>query len=303
MKLNAFMLTVAVGLLTTGLIATNHGGAAQGKATTPSEKKQEKETVTEREAKSQAGNVMRQQRNTVIAEAVSALAQTKDALRALNQNEPKEALAALERASGKLNIVLAREPELALAPVDVTMTTYDVYTTLDAINKAKERAEDYLDAGEVQKARALLSDLASEIVISVVNIPLKTYPNAIAAVAPLIDRGKIDEAKAKLQAALNTLVVINHVIPLPLVRAEGHLKKAEALTQKKGRTKEENKRLARLLAGARHQVQLAGALGYGNPQDYEKLYSELDNIEDKTSLGKSGTGFFDRIEAYLSNLI
>ncbi len=246
---------------------------------------------------------MRQQRNTVIAEAVSALAQTKDALRALNKNEPKEALAALARASGKLNIVLAREPELALAPVDVTMTTYDVYTTLNAINKAKERAEDYLDAGEVQKARALMSDLAIEIVISVVNIPLKTYPNAIAAVVPLIDHGKIDEAKARLQAALNTLVVINHVIPLPLVRAEAHLKKAEALTQKKGRTEEENKRLARLLAGARHQVQLGEALGYGNQQDYEKLYAELDNIEEKTSRGKSGTGFFDRIEAYLSILI
>jgi hypothetical protein len=155
----------------------------------------------------------------------------------------------------------------------------------------------------VQKARALLSDLASEIVITVVNIPLKTYPNAIAAVVPLIDHGKIDKAKARLQVALNTLVTINHVMPLPIERAEAHLKKAEALTQKKGRTEEENKRLARLLAGARHQVQLGEALGYGNQQDYEKLYAELDNIEDKTSRGKSGTGFFDRIGAYLSNLI
>jgi hypothetical protein len=67
-----------------------------------------------------------------------------------------------------------------------------------------------LDEGNVQKARHLLRDLASEIVISVVNIPLKTYPAAIAAVAPMIDQGRIDDAMVALQAALNTLVVADH---------------------------------------------------------------------------------------------
>jgi hypothetical protein len=303
MKLHAITLTVAVGLLASSLIPASYCSAAEGKSTTAPEKKQEDSAAAGREAKSNAGKMMSRQRKTVIVEAVSALAQTENALRALDQNKPKEALAALERASGKLNIVLARDPELALAPIDASMTTYDVYTSLDAINKAKERAEDYLDAGEVQKARALLSELASEIVISVVNIPLKTYPDAIAAVAPLIDRGKVNEAKAELEAALSTLVTIDHVIPLPLLRAEVHLSNAEVLAQKKGRTEEENKNLTWLLAGAQHQLQLAEALGYGNEQEYENLYAELGSIEDKTSFGKSGTGFFDRIKAYLSNLI
>ena len=35
-------------------------------------------------------------------------------------------------------------------------------------------------------------------------IPLATYPAAIKAVAPLIDAGHMEEAKAALEAALNT---------------------------------------------------------------------------------------------------
>jgi hypothetical protein len=53
----------------------------------------------------------------------------------------------------------------------------------------------------VQKARVLIRDLASEIIISVVSIPLQTYPDAIKAVAPLIDRGKIRPAQMQALSA------------------------------------------------------------------------------------------------------
>jgi hypothetical protein len=187
-------------------------------------------------------------------------------LRALDEKKTEEAMAALERASGKLDIVLARDPRLALAPIDVGVTTYDVYATLDAIKKAKEQAEDYLEDGEVQKARVLIRDLASEIIISVVSIPLQTYPDAIKAVAPLIDRGKVDDAKVAIEAALNTLVVVHHIIPLPLVGAEVKVAEAEALAQKEGRSEEDNKNLAKLLNEAREQLKVAEALGYGKEQ-------------------------------------
>jgi len=73
-----------------------------------------------------------------------------------------------------------------------------------------------LKKGRVQDARALVSGLASEIIIEVVNIPLATYPDAIKAVVPLIEAGKVKEAKAALVAALNTLVITRHIIPLPM---------------------------------------------------------------------------------------
>ncbi|MGS8570856.1 YfdX family protein, partial [Salmonella enterica subsp. enterica serovar Braenderup] len=59
------------------------------------------------------------------------------------------------------------------------------------------------------------------------NIPLASYPAAVKAVVPLIDQGKIEEAKAALQSALNTLVEERSVLPLPVLRAKLLLKRAE----------------------------------------------------------------------------
>ena len=161
--------------------------------------------------KSQVENAISQQRKKIIGEAVSALAETKNALRALDEKKTEEALAALERASGKLNIVLAREPKLALAPIDIGVTTYAVYATLDAIKKAKEQAED----GEVQKALSHLPADHHQLAVSrCIRIPTPLRP---------LRRSSIEtdhDAKAAIEAALNTSVVIHHIIPLPLVSAD-----------------------------------------------------------------------------------
>lgn len=275
--------------------------AASDKSATEAEKKQGGDKAMGRAMTPQAENAISQHRKKIIDEAVSALAETKNALRALDEKKTEEALAALERASGKLNIVLARDPKLALAPIDIGVTTHDVYATLDTIKKAKEQAEEYLEGGEVQKARVLIRDLASEIIISVVSIPLQTYPDAIKAVAPLIDRGKIDEAKVAIEVALSTLVVVDHIIPLPLVRADVKVAEAEALAQKEGRSEEDNKNLAKSLNEAREQLKLAEALGYGNKKDYKKFYAEIDEIEGKTEGGKSGKGLFAQMKEHLAD--
>jgi hypothetical protein len=284
MKLKAFIFTLAAGILASSLMPISSGYAAADK-TTPGAEKSPPEVGKARQgkARSQVGGAISRQRKEII-------------------DEAEQALNALTRASGKLNIVLAREPALALAPIDVNMTLYNVYNSVDAILKAREQAEDYLEAGEVQKARALIDDLASEMVISVVNIPLKTYPDAISAVVPLIDQGKIEKAKAALRAALDTMVISDRVIPLPLLRADVQLARAEALAEKKKRSEQENKSLKRLLSESREQIELAEALGYGDKRHYAKFYSELEEIEGKTKLGGSGEGFFDEIKTSLQSI-
>lgn len=254
------------------------------------------------DVKAHAEKEITSHRKRIIEEAESALVDTKKALRALEAKKTEEALAALARVSGKLNIVLAREPKLALAPIDVTVTIYDVDTTMDAIKATRKAAETYVANGEVQKARMLLRGFASEMVITELSLPLQTYPNAIAAVVPLIDQGKIDEAKAAIGAALNTLVATEHIVPLPVVRAEAHLAKAETLVQKEGRSEDDNKTLAKLLDDTRQQLTLAEALGYGHKRDYKAFYAELEEIEDKTKGGKSATGLFAKVKEHLSDL-
>jgi hypothetical protein len=97
-------------------------------------------------------------------------------------------------------------------------------------------------------------------------------------------------------------VISDRVIPLPLLRADVQLARAETLAEKKKRSEEENKNLARLLDGVRNQLKLAEALGYGDKRHYARFYSELEDIEGKTKLGGSGEGFFDEIKSRLQSI-
>lgn len=300
MKRSHVLFTIAAGWLAFSLTPVLVSRAATSKTPSEPEMKQEQGRM-EGGVRSQAEGQVTEQRKKIIEEAVSALQETRNALRALDENKPQDAIAALERATGKLNIVLAREPALALAPVEVAVITYDLYTTVDAIQKARKQAEDWIEDGQVQKARMLLRDLASEININVISLPLKTYPAAITAAASLIDKGRTDEAKDALHAALNTLVIVEHITPLPLVRADVKLAMAEQLAQKEGRSEEDSKRLTKLLNEAREQLKLAEALGYGNKKDYKIFYAEVDQIESKTKGGKSGKGFFSAVKEHLSD--
>lgn len=57
---------------------------------------------------------------------------------------------------------------------------------------------------------------------------------------PLIDQGKIEEAKAALQSALSTLVEELSVLPLPVLRAKLLLKRAEPLVEDGQRSEASN---------------------------------------------------------------
>ena len=244
-----------------------------------------------------------EKRKALFEEATTAIRETKNALKALDEKKTKEALAALERASGKLTIILGREPELALTPSDVSVVTYDILADVAAVKALRDEIEDALDDGRVQQARRLIKNLASETVISVTNIPLATYPDAIKKAVKLIDEEKMDEAKEELQLALNTLVVTETIIPLPVATVESYLKEAETLAEKSDRNKEENERLADLLKDARKELKFAQALGYGSKKDFRNMYKQLGQIEEKTKCGKSGKGFFDKIKRYLKDTV
>lgn len=259
--------------------------------------------ATDKEVEKVQQDQTAEKRKALYEEATTAIRETKNALKALDEKKAKEALAALERASGKLTIILGREPELALAPSDVNVVTYDILADIEAVKALRKEIEDALDDGRVQQARRLIRNLASETVISVTNIPLATYPDAIKKAAKLIDEEKLDEAKKELQLALNTLVVTDTIIPLPVTTAEKYLKEAETLAEKGDRSEEESERLADLLKDARTELEFAQALGYGSKKDFKNLYKQLDQIEDKTKGGKSGRGFFDKVRGYLKDTV
>ncbi len=220
----------------------------------------------------------------------------------MNDGKTDDALKALEVATGKLELILARDPKLALVPVDVGMVTHDLFADVDTVKAAIREARDLLDDGKVQDARLLMSNLASEVVISTTSIPLATYPAAIKAISPLLDKGETEKAKLELQAALNTLVVTSDVIPLPLLRSQHMLAEAEKLAENEKRSEEESKQLDALLKAAVEELKLAEVLGYGTGKDFAPLHKQISEIKDKAAGGKSGKGWFDKLKQQLSEL-
>jgi hypothetical protein len=265
--------------------ATNEGKNEQAAVSSlPVSPESKPEVVTEvqpevqKETDSQAAD----KRKQVLDEAVSALSLTKSALAALDGKDTARALATLAEVTGKLELIVAREPTLALAGVDVRTIVHDLFANTETIEAMTDEALDALKHGEVQQARHVLALLASEIVITVTSIPLASYPAAVKAVVPLIDQGKIEEAKAALQSALSTLVEERSVLPLPVLRAKLLLKRAEPLVEDGQRSEASNERLETLLNEARQQLEMAELLGYGKRKDFEPLYAELKKIKEKT---------------------
>jgi hypothetical protein len=276
-----------------------------GESSLPDEPQAQSPTTrsVQAEVDNKATEKVDEKRKKIIADASAAINATKQALQALEEKNTEEALAALERATGKLELILVRDPALSLAPVDVRVVTYDLLASPDTVKAVIHDAEKFLDDGEIQKARPLVANLASEIVISSTNIPLASYPAAIKAITPLIDAGKLDEARAGLQAALNTLVVTtDEIIPLPVLRAQQLLENAEALAEDEERTVKDNETLANILTAARTQLNMAELLGYGSKKSFKPMYEQLDMIEKKTTGGRGGKGWFDRIKQQLSEL-
>ncbi len=256
-------------------------------------------TAARKAAKSRGQKQAQAERAKIIEEAVQALVQTRKAIVALEKKDKEATLTALERVIGKLEIILAQDPNLALAPVDVVSYALDVHADVASVKKAVEQSIRLLKEGRVQDARAIVSNLASELVIEITNIPLATYPDAIKAVVPLVQAGKFEEARQALIAALNTLVITRHIIPLPVLRAEQLLLAAEKLAEKKGRSKGEQKQLEDLLGAARAELQFAEVLGYGEKGDFKPFYTAIDEIEKKVAGGKHGKGFFDELKKAL----
>lgn len=256
------------------------------------------------EIDAKAGDATAQQRDRVIADAVQAIADTRRAVTALEEDDVDAALKALEAATGKLELIMARRPELALAPIDVRVVQSDLYATPEDVTDAVKQARDLLGDGELQEARLLVANLASEVVVETVNLPLATYPDAIKAAVPLIDRGDLEAGQRLLENALSTLIVRTEaVIPVPIVRAQELLAEADELAKTEDRSDEQNARLAQLLEAVRTEIELAERLDYGDDEQFEKLYAQLRTVEKKTEGGQSGKGFFDSLDEQLSALL
>jgi hypothetical protein len=230
-------------------------------------------------------------------EAVAALEETREAIDAIAANKIDEALAALERATGKINILLARSPVTAILPVDVEVEVVDVAPRNHlAILEIAQDASLAVDNRDFPTARALLRALMSEIRVRTYNMPLATYPTALSDAARLLDQKKYKEASAVLLTALNTLMAIDRVIPLPLLRARDAIKQAQQEEQKEAALK--------LLERAREEMQRSKELGYAAKRaEYAALDSEISRLEKQLKGTEETAPLFAQLREKLSSFV
>ena len=241
-------------------------------------------------AKHMVGKNIRQgiiKQKEIVKEAADAFKATETALIALNNDQPKQAQAALEVVSGNLHLLVARDPALGMVPIDVQAQVIEGVTDLKTIKKLEDDLEDLVDAGRYQAARPIMESLVDEIRVTTVYLPLATYPAAIDKIAPLIDAGKIDEAKQQLLDVLDTYVAEEEVTPLAIIRAEEKLTEAFQVEHKSDLSNQETRnKIEKLVEAAQHDIKVAQTLGYGVKDDYEVLYDGIDAL--KKAIGTSG---------------
>jgi hypothetical protein len=279
----------------------NHTDAANAPAQTPSPPNVE---TQRRQAEQQARPEVEQQRKeaqqeaekTLDKEAIEAIEQTQKAVNAIAADKTDEALAAIEQATGKINILLARNPATALIPANVEVDVIDTAPhDIQAIHDLAKDASRAVDDKNFPTARALLYALMSEIRVRTYNLPLATYPEALKQAARLLDQRATKDANTVLLTALNTLVVVDRVTPLPLLLAR------EAINQAQAKSKQDKNAAQTLLETAKKEVERSRELGYtGKDQEYVALNNEISNLEKQIKGNEDATAVFSRLKDKLS---
>jgi hypothetical protein len=229
-------------------------------------------------------------------DAQTAISQTRKAVDAIGQNKTDEAISAIEQATGKINVLLARNPSTALIPVDLGVEVIDMAPQdTQAIIEIGQDASRALDDKNYPTARALLYRLMSEIRVRTFDLPLATYPDALKEAARLLDQKQPDQAKNVLLTALNTLVVVDRVTPLPLLLAR------DAINQAQAKSQQDKKTAQALLETAKSQAERARELGYaGKDQEYTALNNQISALEKQLKGNGDVTAAFSKLKDKLS---
>jgi hypothetical protein len=267
-------------------------GAAGSSGSTTQGARTESRAQANPQVERQRQEAEQQARKTLDTDAVATIEETQKAVRALSENKPDEAIAAIERATGKVNVLLARSPSTGLVPADLEVVVIDAapmdVKQIRAVARAAERA---MDDRDYPAARVLLQGLVSEIRVRTYNVPLVSYPVALKEAARLVEQKKTGEATAVLQTALNTLVIVDRVIPLPVATADAAIAEAQSLRDK------DKERAKTLLAVARIELDRARELGYaGKDPEYAALAQAISDVEKQLNGNQDSGSAFGRLK-------
>ncbi len=227
----------------------------------------------------------------IIKGAVEAVALTQKVLVDLNNKDTKSAIKDLEDAIGKLEVVLAAEKAPKFLPIDTSIRAMEYLGDVKHIKKNINIVESLLNNGKVQEARVLLNTLRSEINVISINIPVSSYPDALKLAAKYLHDNRVDEAKAVLTTALNTLVEDVVVIPIPIIKADALIKAASKIA------KTDKDQALKHLAEAKIEIEKSQTLGYVSKSNitYKVLKKAIEKTEKEIRGKNKAEKLFDEL--------
>lgn len=224
-------------------------------------------------------NTLKLSNDKLVIDAAVVIEETKAAMKAIADSSYVDAKKHIETGIGKAEAIVALNPQLAFAPLDVSIGMNDVVSDVKTIERITEKAEDALDDGKVQIARELLQGLQSELNIREYKLPIATYPEALKQALVLAKEEKYTEAVVFLNSALNTIIIEEKTVPLPLLRAERMLQEIESLVEEDNFKKED---VQTLLDNADYQINFAEALGYGKKdKEFKELHEAIEELQEQ----------------------
>lgn len=271
-----------------------HGAESAG---TSAASRAQAEAAARPQIERQRQEAEQQAKSTIDQDAVAAIQETENAIKAIAEGKNDQAIASIERASGKINVLVARDPSTALIPVEVEVTVIDAAPTgVKPIREIAKMAQFAVEDRDYPRARVLLYHLASEIRVRTYNLPLASYPASLSEAARLLDEKKPSEASATLLTALHTLAVIDRVTPLPLLIAQAAIESAQANS-----TKDKNAAQASL-STAKAELERAKELGYaGNDPEYTALNQQVSDLSKQLNGGEDTSSAFAKLKERIAS--
>lgn len=227
----------------------------------------------------------------LVQEAIESLGLAHKAVLALEHKDSKSAKEDLEKALGKLEVILADKNAPKLLPVDNIVRAQEFLGTAADVEAVVKHAKSLLDDGKVQEARALLMPLVSEIDITVVNLPLASYPDALKLAAKYVNEGKIDEAKKVLYIALSSFTEVTQVVPIPLLQSADLIAAASRIA------KTDKTRALKYLDAASDALDVAEKLGYVSESEttYKMLHDQIKAVQKEIKGKNEAEKLFEKL--------
>ena len=227
-------------------------------------------------------------------EILDGLNDTFKAMSLLKKQDVKSAKIALTSATTQFDKALKKDPNLKLVPIDMQTTFDDHALTLDDVKSIKKNVLRMVKEDKPQEAVALLSQLKNQITITTTNLPMNLYPLSTKEALDALNKGeKAGMILPILTDALDTMVVTEIVIPMPILVAQSALIDAQKLS------KNNKAEIIKLLNLSQKQLEVAKYEGYLTKYDteYKNLSEEIDVLKKKVSEGNILVKDYDKIKS------